>query len=200
MTPGEAWGKNIILLAMLAGMWRVGKKAKADARWALPSALAILPLVVIFIAFPLKDSIPPGTGDGTGPDQADNTSAFLVLNEFDGGEDVDFSTETLLVAFLSLDCDHCRELATSLGELQQTGSLPPMLFAFIGDPDQAPDFMLETGTDADMVFTDNDAFFRFIDSAPPQVYYLHGGRVRRTWVEDTFAPDRFLTEIEEATP
>ncbi len=199
MTPAESIVKNLVILLFMGILWKLHKSDPLIQNVLVPGIIGVSILAIIFILFPIKiigksDIIPSTSGstsatipDTAAPQKSPVASRFKQFNTTDGPfGPVDLISGSCLVAMLSLDCDHCRDVARKLGEFHQTNPIP-IFFIFMGEETQVGQFSQETGTRFPYKVVPPEIFFDFIGNAPPRVYWLMSGQINAFWDEEEFS-------------
>ena len=174
MSPKASLVKNAALVALAAWLWRAAPPDPRRYGWALLAGAAAV-AAGVGLALPVRPPVSPAPRFAR-PD-------FPV----DRGR--------VLLAFLSLDCEHCRAAATAIGEWRRErvaaapAEPPASFFVFLGAAEDAPAFLRETGTAAVRhMMGDPRDFFAAIADQPPSVYVLHDGQVLARWDGEAFTP------------
>jgi hypothetical protein len=221
MPPLQAIIKNVVMIVMLALTYFTAKPEPSESTVAMPALIAVAALIGVYTVGMTSPAPPPPTTTttttitmptttyGSTTDTIITTTTTTVpaapsrFARFDDApkEPGPFSMTTgdCLVAFLNLDCEHCKEMALELGMLyQETNSPLPMYFIFLGEPDTVPDFFAETETEVPYILAELGDFFDFIESSPPELYLLRNGAVRSQWNSDSFDIDKLAEVLESA--
>ena len=168
MNPAQSLLKNAILLSV--AFWLCAKKEKETQSKPiyLVFALIIVASMWLFLPLPGKDA-----------------QKFNAFTSFVGEGRVDLSKGEVLVAVFNLDCEHCQEAATALGQLIDEQQLPPIYVLYFQEGSTSvSEFETITQTNFPHTFIDTDTFFNLIGASPPRVYYLKHGEVQQTWDHD----------------
>lgn len=182
MSPRHSLWKNLALLGVVAYLFR-GTRGWPAGSWKAPAALAAASVLVTVLGCPIRRIEVQPAGGGAVPGK----SRFARFREFDRGP-AELTAGICLVAFVSLDCEHCRALMTRVGEAARRESLPPVYMLCYGDAEELSLFQSETGADFPAACIEPGVFFDFIGKEPPRVYLLEDGQVRAFWDTDTFDP------------
>ena len=193
MSPAQALIKNILLMALLAWGWKLHPADRSRPRWQVP-ALAAMALLLVFLGFPMKNARLKPVGAKKNPVVTSTVSPFARLTEFNTGT-IDVTHGRCLLAFLSVDCEHCRAMAAQLRELSENKILPPVYLILLGDQADIPPFLTETGVSFPYTHPKADVFFEFVDDVPPYLYLLQDGRILAKWNQDRFTPDVLLRAL-----
>ncbi len=193
MTPVESIVKNLVILGMIALAYRFSK-ADPPGRWWVPGGMLALIITAICIAYPVRvigqKDVSPAASDADAPRLVANKSRFAIFNaSVPVGSDITFTNGRCLAAFLSLECDHCKEVAGELGILAERASAN-IYFVFYGDEALVADFFLETNTNFPYIIPDEMHFFDYIGNAPPRIYALSDGNIVDFWDLDTWSANK----------
>ena len=85
-----------------------------------------------------------------------------------------------LVAIFNLDCEHCQELATELGQLQRNHptTFPDTYVLFFQEGNTTPEVFEEmTQTQFPFQMIDLETFSDMIGNSPPRLYFLKSGAI-----------------------
>lgn len=195
MSPKESIVKNLALLALAAYLARKTRGWPAGT-WRAPAGLALASLLVVFLALPVRP-VPVLPAGKTPPP---SESRFSGFRQFSNGLTANLTTGTCLVAFLSLDCEHCASLAARLGEDARQQRLPPLYAIFLGKPQEAPGFLKTANAEFPYLCAEPRVFYDFIGKRPPRVYLLQEGAARRFWDEETFDADQLALQLLNDAP
>lgn len=80
-----------------------------------------------------------------------------------------------LIAFLSLDCDHCLAVATELNANNSSLNMVPRYYLFLGSEDQVEPFFSKSGGSVNYSILTPQKFYPHLSSAPPKVVLLVNG-------------------------
>jgi hypothetical protein len=184
MSPLHSLFKNAALLTIVLYLhWRT--KAWPRGAWGVPVGLAVACALVVGLGFPIRHIAVEPIQTGIPPEPQE--SQFARFREFDG-QIADLTKGTCLVAFVSLECEHCHDLVSSLGERSRQGPLPPVYLICYGKAADAPAFLAQTNTAFRFTCVEPGVFFNYIGENPPRLYLLQNGQVRAFWDRDTFDP------------
>jgi hypothetical protein len=181
ISPGMGVVRNVILIGLLVFAWR---KLPGDpiGRKPIVAILAIVMTIGVLAAQPVRPApvVPPDSGGGS--DLPEAAKVFNAFTAFSDGSTPKWGEGDHIVAFLSLDCEHCQELALNLGALQAADeSLPSVYVIYLGEESQVEEFGAVTGTAFPWMIPDPGDFFNMIGDAPPRLYLIKDGRVKQFW-------------------
>ena len=168
MNPAQSLLKNAILLSVAFWLYFKKEKETQSKPIYLVFAAIIVASMWLFLPLPGKDA-----------------QKFNAFTSFVGEGRVDLSKGEVLVAVFNLDCEHCQEAATALGQLIDEQQLPPIYVLYFQEGSTSvSEFETITETNFPHTFIDTDTFFNLIGASPPRVYYLKHGEVQQTWDHD----------------
>lgn len=168
MNPAQSLLKNAILLSVAFWLYFKKEKETQSKPIYLVFAAIIVASMWLFLPLPGKDA-----------------QKFNAFTSFVGEGRVDLSKGEVLVAVFNLDCEHCQEAATALGQIIDEQQLPPIYVLYFQEgPTSVSEFETITQTNFPHTFIDTDTFFNLIGASPPRVYYLKHGEVQQTWDHD----------------
>ncbi len=207
MSPIESIIKNIIILAVIMCLFRLTRSDPVRRSWIPPAAIGMVTVLAIAMLYPVKivgvsdivvSSKQKVSGKAAFADATPTDSRFAIFNSQAGqGAKPNIVEGDWLVAFFSLDCDHCKDVAMEMG-IWRRGRAVNIFSVFLGEGNQVKDFYRETDTKFPYVIASPIDFFNFIGNAPPRVYSLREGKILAFWELDNFstaAIDAHLTEI-----
>jgi len=182
MTPLESIIKNIILfLATALLLWKEKASAWLNKRWLIPS-IFLISFVIVFVLFPVKaydiqtEENPVVKGE----------AAFSNITGFVKDENVNFKQGEYIVAFLSISCAHCKEIAFKIGIVDKDHNIPPVYFVLWGDKDDVQSFFDDTNTDYPYKLVDIHDFFNYSGMNFPKVSHIKDGIIQKEWNYKTF--------------
>lgn len=199
MSPLEAIIKNLVVLVVVFFLFA---KIKPDpvGGWLLPLGLSLGTTLAIFIAYPVDivDQNDVAQVPVSGPNQSADNSKHIPAAEsrfaiFDNAE-FKVTEGQCIVAFLSLECDHCRDTARELGALPKSDSTP-IYFIFFGEEEAVPEFFSDTMSQFPYILASPDDFFDLIGNAPPRVYLLSQGAILKFWDLDNFSINEIASHL-----
>lgn len=125
------------------------------------------------------------------------TSIYRKFQDFNTGS-IDPDQGVKLVAFLSLDCDHCLEVATRLAKLKNMAGSAQFLFYCFGDEEQQKDFYLKSGSSAPFRLMKPVEFFPYLTQSPPKLILLVNGNIIDEWEGNEVDVELVLKKIRES--
>lgn len=103
----------------------------------------------------------------------------------------------VLLALLSLDCDHCLHTATEIARLQQQQHFPRVLILFLGEQTEVPAFLSNSGIKGAYQCLGPADFFPLLQKNPPRVVLLRNGAVQQDWDGDSFSPEKLTSALHD---
>jgi hypothetical protein len=184
MSPLHSLAKNVALLVIVFYLFGRTRGWPAGS-WRVPAGIAVASALAVGLGLPVRQIAvqPPTVGTAPRPRE----SQFARFRDFEG-QVADLTQGICLVAFVSLDCEHCQALITRIGEVARQRTLPPVYLICYGDAAEMPAFLAATGTGFPLACVEPEVFFEYIGEEPPRLYLLRDGQVRAFWDEDTFDP------------
>lgn len=189
MTPLESLIKNVLILIGIVYLYS-SNTVEITLRYKKILYL-VWPIIsiVIFILFPIRPFTPRVVSENKV-----RQAHFLQLKNFSNGVQVDLAEGKKLVAFISLSCIHCKELAFKLGIIHKRYKLPDTYFIYYGDEDELTTFSSETKTSFPHIILPYHDFLNLSGPVLPKLYYLENGMIQKEWDNETFHPE-ILVEI-----
>ncbi len=177
MTPVESIFKNLVFLIVAIFLYRSVKTKKTNT--VLPVSLTVASFIFVFLIAPMTNV---------------KDFKFSKFTHFESYGRVDLAKGDILLAVFNLDCDHCREAAADVWELQEQNlNIPEMFVLFYQEGDLTVDFFNETtGTMFPFAIIDENTFFDLIGNSPPRIYWLQEGNVKEIW------DDNFIENMEKS--
>jgi hypothetical protein len=189
MSHGAALTKNLLALAVAAVAWR-GLPSDPPFNPA-PLLLTAFSLALVLVAFPMTMAkIPMVVDQRAGDPPPASPLERFITPEFP------IATGDTIVAFLSLDCEHCQKAAADMAALPPGAAKLPRYYLFLGDAEAVPDFFQTTGVAVPYRLLGPKDFFDFVSGAPPAVYLLREGQVRQVWQGEAFNTDALISAMQ----
>lgn len=168
LNPEQSLLKNAILLSI--AFWLYTKSQKEEQTKPISVVLAVVITASMWFFLPLAGK---------------EAQKFNSFTHFEGVGRVDLSQGEVLVAVFNLDCEHCQEAATALGELIREQQLPPIYVLYFQEGTTTVKvFEGITQTNFPYTFIDTNTFFDLIGASPPRIYFLKQGRVNMFWDQE----------------
>lgn len=186
LTPWQAILKNIFLALFLLTLLKFSPGRKAKKKLVI-WGIALVSIILPFVLNPVTLQEKGGFGD-SGKEQPDlNLLPPFKLND----TIVNFGQGEKILAFLSVNCPHCKHAVYKLSLLQREYKLPPVYCFFIGSESKVDDFFASAKSNYPYVMFQHPDFFRFCDWKIPAFLYLKDGNVINRWDSKTLSPDEF---------
>ena len=169
MTPEQSILKNLVMLAVALVIYRTAESRTISKIIPLGFTAATIFSMWLFLPMPNHENFP-----------------FETFTQFEPRGRVDLSSGEKLIAIFNLDCEHCQEAATELGELQrQYQNFPELYVLFYQEGTTTVEgFESMTQSSSPHAFIDVNTFFDLIGDSPPRIYYLNDGAVSEIWDAD----------------
>lgn len=169
MTPEQSILKNLVMLAVAFVVYKTAQTRNISKIIPLGFTGATILSMWLFLPMPNHEDFP-----------------FENFTHFEPKGRVDLSSGEKLIAIFNLDCEHCQEAATKLGELQREyKDLPELYVLFYQEgATTVKDFESITRSSFPYAFIDVNTFFDLIGDSPPRLYYLNNGVVTEIWDTD----------------
>ena len=177
MSPLASLIKNLVLLAV-NGLLLCYKYKENKKPW-----ITWLMLPLMFVVATL-----------VWPVQAQQDSVVEKFPKFEKETGIDFANGSYLVAIFNLSCEHCQEAAQQIVEWHNKGiELPQLVALFFDEGDTTvADFNNITKSNFPYQMISVNTFFDLIGSAPPRIYWVEDGQVKRYW-DETLGDDFLIT-------
>jgi len=174
MTPEQSILKNLVMLAVAFAIYKTAESRTIPK--IIPLGLTTATILSMWLFLPM-------------PNHED--FAFDRFTQFESAGRVDLSSGEKLIAIFNLDCEHCQEAATKLGELQRKHDNFPKLYELFYQEGSTSVTGFESITQSSFphTFIDVNTFFDLIGDSPPRIYYLKDGKVSAIW------DDQFIENI-----
>ncbi len=169
MTPEQSILKNLVMLAVAFVIFKTAKSQNVSKVIPLVFTGATILSMWLFLPMPKHEDF-----------------HFENFTHFEPKGRVDLSSGEKLIAIFNLDCEHCQEAATELGELQRQHETFPQLYVLFYQegPTSVEGFESITQSSFPYAFIEVNTFFDLIGDSPPRIYYLNDGTVAEIWDTD----------------
>ena len=166
MTPEQSIIKNMIMLAIAFVVFRSAQTKKI--KIIIPIVFSAATIISMWIILPIPNH---------------KEFPFESFTHFETRGRVDLSSGENLVAIFNLDCEHCQQAATELGDLKRNQENFPELYVlyFQEGSTTVEDFESITQSSFPYDLIEVNTFFDLIGDSPPRVYYLKDGKVLGIW-------------------
>ena len=169
MTPLQSILKNLFMLLVAIIIYKSSQVNNVSKIIPMAFTVGTILSMWLFLPMPNHDNFP-----------------FETFTKFEPIGRVDLSYGEKLIAVFNLDCEHCQELATELGELQrQYDNFPELFVLFFKEGNTTVEgFETMTQSSSPHTLIDVNTFFDLIGDSPPRIYYLNNGTVAEIWDAD----------------
>lgn len=195
MSPSVSIAKNLILLALLGGVYvkrdRIGSLTAGlhlpPGLFNLRKAIAIATCAVAFLsalAYGLQKEAKQETAglSVVSSHSSDKDRLFARFQFSYEGRQWDLSKGEYIVAMLSDSCSHCQESVNGLNHLPETApGLPPVVSFILGEEETLEQFRQQFTPQFPTTLLPPLEFFELIGNAPPRFYVIRDGRVIKFW-------------------
>jgi hypothetical protein len=166
MTPEQSIIKNMIMLAIAFVVFRSAQAKKI--KIIIPIVFSAATIISMWIILPIPNH---------------KEFPFESFTHFETRGRVDLSSGENLVAIFNLDCEHCQQAATELGELKRNQENFPELYVLYYQEGSTTveDFESITQSSFPYDLIEVNTFFDLIGDSPPRVYHLKDGKVLGIW-------------------
>ena len=166
MTPEQSIIKNLIMLAIALVVYKTAQTQTISKITLMGFTGTTIFSMWLFLPMPNHEDFP-----------------FETFTQFESKGRVDLSSGEKLIAIFNLDCEHCQEAATELGELQrQHENFPEIYVLFYQEGSTTvEEFERMTQSSFPHTFIDVNTFFDLIGDSPPRIYYLNNGAASEIW-------------------
>ena len=166
MTPEQSIIKNMIMLAIAFVVFRSAQTKKI--KIIIPIVFSAATIISMWIILPIPNH---------------KEFPFESFTHFETRGRVDLSSGENLVAIFNLDCEHCQQAATELGDLKRNQENFPELYVlyFQEGSTTVEDFESITQSSFPYDLIEVNTFFDLIGDSPPRVYHLKDGKVLGIW-------------------
>ena len=181
LTPIESLIKNVVLLAMLVLLMRNAQHSKWQVKWVLPLIL-LVSCSLPFILNPVQIAEPnnPSDKELPYPINLDNIPHPVI-----GNQSIDLSRGEKILAFMLVNCPHCKTVAYKLAIADKKYDLPGIFFVFRGSEEDIATFMAKSKSDFPYVLLDDVNFFKITRGVFPTILYIKNSYVHKYWTGKT---------------
>jgi uncharacterized membrane protein YphA (DoxX/SURF4 family) len=176
MTPLESIIKNLLMIPLLILLLVLNKKEFSFRLNLIVPILIFLSLALPFILYPVDDieSYQNANTEKVGYD----FPTELIPDFNIKGNKIDLKKGEYLLAFMSVNCVHCKKAAYKLFILSQQKKLPPVYLVLLGTEELVPGFVMETKANFPYYLYNEKQFFEIAGSSIPKILYLKEGIVK----------------------
>ena len=183
MAPLPSLFKTVLMLVICLALWNKSDPDPKGKPYMVPAIALSALILVLAIAWPRPT---PAGGSNYG-----------VFTQFEDVGQVDMMDGVKIIAFLSLDCDHCKEAAGKLADLSEED--PPIYFVCLGSKSDIQQFRDESDAEYPWYLeTDPRQFFQFIGKDTPRIVLLRDGKRLQYWDREEFTLDALREAWNEA--
>lgn len=166
MNPLEAIIKNIVLIFLTLLVYKLSESKQN--KMMLPSAIIVLSLILVLVMAPLKQT---------------DKFPFAKYTHFTNYGRVDLTDGEFLIPIFDASCEHCIRTGKDLKRIKSgIDDFPNVFMLIFGENKKAiKDFQDSTGTNFPFYRISIDDFFDLIGTAPPRIYWLQNGKIKKFW-------------------
>lgn len=176
LTPLESIVKNIVMIALLAFLFWKNRIAFEYRLKLFVPLIIVLSLLIPFVIYPL-DNVESRLKANSGKLNY-SFPHHLIPGFAINGDTIDLKKGEHLLAFMSVNCLHCKKAAYKLYILSNQHQLPPTYLILIGTDDMVVDFKKETKADFPYYLFNEKEFFDIAGNSIPSILYLKEGIVK----------------------
>ena len=169
MTPEQSIIKNLVMLSVAFVIYKTAQTKSISKN--IPIGISGVTILSMWLLLPM-------------PNYED--FPFESFTHFEPKGRVDLTSGEKLITVFNLDCDHCQETASALGELKRKHEKFPELYVLFYKEGSTTVEDFENLTQSNFPYTliDVKIFFDLIGDSPPRIYYLKDGSVAEIWDTD----------------
>jgi len=203
LTPVESLIKNIVLLGILFLLMKKELTSKLKIKITNPKSqilnpksqwiTAVILLVSCAIPFILNPVQLYQADNNLGKDLPYALKLGNIPNPILNNKSIDLSKGKKILAFLLVNCPHCKNAAYKLAIANKKYDLPEIYFIFRDNENDIADFMKESKSDFPYVLFNEKEFFKIINGIFPTIMYLEDSNVHKHWTGKTLT----YSEIEK---
>jgi uncharacterized membrane protein YphA (DoxX/SURF4 family) len=175
MTPLESILKNSLMIPMAFLLLFLNKRKLMFRLKLMIPIIFLISFSFPFIVYPIDniESYKNANSEKTG--YAFPTELMPGFNI--KGDSINLKNGQYIVAFMSVNCSHCRKAAYKLYILNKQKKLPPVYMVLIGTDKLAAEFIKDTKADFPYYLFNENEFFDIAGSSVPKIMYLRNGIV-----------------------
>ena len=169
MTPEQSIIKNLVMLAVAFVIYKTALTKSISKIIPVGVTGVTILSMWLFLPMPSHENFP-----------------FESFTHFEPKGRVDLAAGENLIAVFNLDCEHCQEVASALGELKRKHENFPELYVLYYQEGSTTveGFENLTQSFSPYAFINVNTFFDLIGDSPPRIYYLKDGSVAEIWDAD----------------
>ncbi|HOS01513.1 MAG TPA: hypothetical protein PKZ01_00425 [Candidatus Hydrogenedentes bacterium] len=195
LAPGPSILKNIVMMGLMAAVWRGWAKGFWRAASSAPRAMAariavavICGVIVLGVGvYATATASPVPARSDRSHASSDRPFAQFVFERPE--RRVDLGEGQFLVAMLSASCEHCVASVAVLNDFGKMPGMPPVVALLMGSSSEIDAFLLQTAPEFPWLAIDALTFMTFIGSAPPRFFLVEDGRQRHFWDTEPPSPE-----------
>ena len=182
MTPIESLLKNALFAAMCIVLV-LFDKVRETLKWQtwVGVFLVLFSITIPFVLNPVKLS--DNVHASVEPFELDITD---IPKHFIDGDSLALNAGEVIVAFFSVSCKHCKNVAYKLSIAQEKYDLPRIVTVFIGKEEKLPDFWKDSNSNFPHVFFKDKRVFKITSGKFPTIMHIKEGLVINHWTGSTF--------------
>jgi uncharacterized membrane protein YphA (DoxX/SURF4 family) len=182
MTPIESLLKNALFAAMCIVLV-LFDKVRGTLKWQtwVGFFLILLSIAAPFVLNPVKLS--DNVHQSVEPFELDIAG---IPKHFIDGDSLALNDGEVIVAFFSVSCKHCKNVAYKLSIAQEKYDLPRIVTVFIGKEEKLPDFWKDSNSNFPHVFFKDKRVFKITSGKFPTIMHIKEGLVINHWTGSTF--------------
>ncbi len=176
MTPLESIIKNLVMIPLLILLFLINKKEFKFYLKIIIPAVTILSFGLPFLIYPLdsaEDSKNANTEKVGYAFPSESIPDFNIK-----GDTIDLKKGEYIIAFMSVNCEHCKKAAYKLFILNQKKKLPPIYLVLLGTDSMVSTFVMETKADFPYYLYTEKEFFDIAGNSIPKLLYIKNGIVK----------------------
>ena len=176
MTPLESIVKNMAMIPLVLVLIFLTKRELNYKLYILLPFILITSFALPFILYPVdnvESYINANTETVNYPFPIKSIPDFSIA-----GKRIDLSKGSYILAFMSLNCPHCKKAAYKLYILNKQKKLPNVYFIFIGMDEMVSEFVKETKADFPYYIYNEKEFFDIAGSSVPKILVVKEGIVK----------------------
>lgn len=168
LSPIESIIKNVLLLIPALALFLIVNESKKN---------IFIPIIITIVSTTAVILISPAN--------TKKDILFAQYTSFEGRGRVDLTSGDKLIAVFNTECDHCQEAAKELFPLRDKKNFPELFVLFFTEGQVSVDsFKTITASNFSYRKIQANEFFNLIGQAPPRIYWLQNGTVKKKWDKD----------------
>lgn len=176
VTPLQSIIKNVVLAGVILAALKTHKDFNRKLNWLFIGLLAV-GLTAPFVV----NTVDIGSLKEPNKDFPQPFRTELIDSSYLNELNIDFAEGEYLLAFLSLECSHCKTTAQKLAIISKKYKIPPIKVFFLGAEKQVTGFNQESNSSFEYVMFNNSNMFKITKGKFPQVFYVKDGQTVQQW-------------------